>query len=74
MEECPDVFYPVCGTNGETYDNECKLKAESCADGTDVGLKHRGVCGTKISLNFITLFSTQILFKTSVRFLDVILC
>lgn len=48
-EECPDVNDPVCGTNGKTYESECKLKAESCAEGIDVTTKHNGVCGMKIT-------------------------
>ena len=47
IDECPDVTDPVCGTNGKTYENECKLKAQSCADGKDVNLKHKGDCGKK---------------------------
>lgn len=46
-EDCPDVNDPVCGTNGKTFDNECKLKAESCATGIEVGVKHKGECGRK---------------------------
>lgn len=55
-EECPDVNDPVCGTNGKTYESECKLKAESCAEGSDVTTKHNGVCGMKItSQNVLSL-------------------
>lgn len=55
-EECPDINDPVCGTNGKTYESECKLKAESCAEGTDVTTKHNGVCGMKItSQNMLSL-------------------
>ena len=55
-EECPDVNDPVCGTNGETYESECKLMAESCAEGIDVTTKHNGVCGMKItSKNMLSL-------------------
>ena len=36
----------VCGTDGNTYLNECILKAESCDNKTSVGVKHAGACGT----------------------------
>jgi len=37
---CPQVYAPVCGTNGQTYNNACQ------ANCVDVELRHSGVCGT----------------------------
>ena len=45
MKDCPREKDQVCGTDGNTYLNECILKAESCARNDTVGVKHQGACG-----------------------------
>lgn len=41
---CPNDCYPLCGSNGRTYDNECKL---ACAQSIEYGLTNikDGICG-----------------------------
>lgn len=37
-ELCPNVYNPICGEDGKTYDNACKAKLE------DVEVRHEGEC------------------------------
>ena len=40
---CPRHLMPVCGTDGQTYNNDCLLKAATCRDKSIVEL-HNGPC------------------------------
>ena len=46
---CPAIWAPVCGSNGKTYTNKCRLEVASCRslqqDGPAIELKSEGVCG-----------------------------
>lgn len=58
-KNCAKEKDPVCGTDGETYLNECILKAESCDSNTSVGVKHAGPCGMyKINAEFALLLNS----------------
>ena len=40
---CPEIYSPVCGTNGKTYDNLCELKIASCRN-PSIALRYNGAC------------------------------
>ncbi|CAH8663593.1 unnamed protein product [Schistosoma guineensis] len=42
--DCLYVRKPVCGTDGENYENECLMKVKSCADQREVHVAQEGYC------------------------------
>ena len=42
---CPEVFTPVCGSDGLTYPSMCHIEEASCMERTDITLAKEGVCG-----------------------------
>ncbi|VVC30264.1 Concanavalin A-like lectin/glucanase domain,EGF-like, conserved site,Laminin G domain,Follistatin-like, N- [Cinara cedri] len=41
---CPEHHDPVCGTDGITYSNKCKLKYQSCKKNQIIKVSHGGAC------------------------------
>ena len=41
---CPAEFDPVCGSDGISYGNECKLRLEACQHHRDITLLYKGLC------------------------------
>ncbi|XP_078685560.1 sushi, von Willebrand factor type A, EGF and pentraxin domain-containing protein 1-like [Branchiostoma floridae x Branchiostoma belcheri] len=35
---------PVCGSDAESYGNECQMEVTSCSTGQDIGVVHTGFC------------------------------
>ncbi|NXX37210.1 IOV7 protein, partial [Nicator chloris] len=44
LVSCPRDLNPVCGTDGNTYDNECLICSHNTEQRTHVGKKHSGKC------------------------------
>eukprot|EP00095_Tigriopus_kingsejongensis_P003781 maker-scaffold155_size301336-snap-gene-1.5 protein:Tk03781 transcript:maker-scaffold155_size301336-snap-gene-1.5-mRNA-1 annotation:"serine protease inhibitor dipetalogastin precursor" len=45
---CPDIFSPVCGSDGNNYSNECELRTKACTEQLDLTVKSTGHCGTEV--------------------------
>ncbi|XP_060515918.1 agrin-like isoform X3 [Cylas formicarius] len=41
---CPSEFDPVCGSDGISYGNECKLRLEACKHRRDITILYGGPC------------------------------
>jgi hypothetical protein len=43
-QACPLNYIPICGTDGQTYSNNCQLESFNCLKKTDVAVAHAGEC------------------------------
>ena len=53
--ECPNCgedYNPVCGGDGVTYDNECKLRRAACLKETDIPIVENAPCSKYKSYNY----------------------
>lgn len=44
---CPHAYEPVCGSDGETYNNACRLRMDTCLKAKNVFIRYPGVCEPK---------------------------
>ncbi|KAL9971714.1 hypothetical protein ACROYT_G017916 [Oculina patagonica] len=53
---CTGDYNPVCGTDGETYSNECTMISEACEKKKDISVSYKGECGGAARLGFPGLY------------------
>ena len=44
IKVCTQEFRPVCGDDGKTYSNKCKMEKTACEEGRVVRLREEGPC------------------------------
>ena len=42
--QCPSTAAPVCGSDEQTYLNQCELRRQSCSITRDISVTHHGEC------------------------------
>merc|ERR1740123_1111820 len=43
-EFCIEIYQPICGTDGETYSNDCYLQMAACTSTTPISQAYEGEC------------------------------
>lgn len=50
--ECSSDYDPVCGSNGMSYQNDCRLRLEACTTNASIQVMYNGLCSKcKLLLN-----------------------
>lgn len=50
VTSCPDHDKPVCGSDGQSYDNFCLLHQKACLSGNPISVDYKGYCKRDIEL------------------------
>lgn len=46
VPQCNSDYVPVCGSNGESYQNECYLRQAACKQQSEILVVSEGSCAT----------------------------
>lgn len=46
VSQCNSDYVPVCGSNGESYQNECYLRQAACKQQSEILVVSEGSCAT----------------------------
>ena len=49
---CPKIWGPICGSDGETYGNECLFEIAQCKN-PSLTITHKGDCNSKDTIPLI---------------------
>ncbi|OWA50498.1 putative Follistatin-A [Hypsibius exemplaris] len=61
MDNCPDIYSPMCGTDGVTYDSMCDLNRASCRNkAKNIKYAHRGECNVSSSCSDVKCTGSEV--------------
>lgn len=72
IKNCPAVIKAVCGSNGKSYINKCRLMVDSCKKKKKILVDKEGICGKLVRDNNV-LYATFKLTVTT-QILTAFLC
>lgn len=56
ISQCNNDYVPVCGSNGESYQNECYLRQAACKQQSEILVVSEGSCATGMCVIFFETF------------------